>query len=82
MPRDINVFLSGWRTTGINVSVPQYEQIIELHWINDAGLAQTATRTVRFPNVLSGIPAGRLRRYVDTILLSEARILAGVDIDE
>jgi len=80
--REVNVFHSGWRATGTSVSVPQYESTYRLVWVDDAGVRHEASRLVRFPNVLSGIPARRLREYVDTILLNEARILAGIDPDQ
>ena len=79
MAREVNVWLSGWRATGTNVPVPQYELTIRADWATNAGVSKTDTRTVRFPNVLAGIPAERLREYVEAILLREARILAGVD---
>lgn len=82
MAREVNVWQSGWRATGTNVSVPQYEHKIRIQWTDDAGVSHEAERTVRFPNVLSGIPARRLRECIEAILYREARILAGIDADE
>jgi len=80
--REVNTWQSGWRATGTNVSVPQYEHVIRIQWVDDDGVSHDATRTVRFPNVLSGIPVRRLREYIEDILYREARILAGIDRDE
>ena len=81
MARSVNVWTSGWRATGTNVPVPQYEMTIRLEWVTDAGESREAQRTVRFPNVLAGIPARRLKAYVEDMLMAEARILAGIDED-
>jgi hypothetical protein len=81
MARSVNVWTTNWRATGTNVQVPQYEQTIRIEWVDDAGEARKAQRTVRFPNVLANIPARRPKEYVEAMLMREARILAGIDED-
>lgn len=81
MARQVNIWTGGWRATGNNVQVPQYETTIRFQWTRNDGTARDEERTVRFPNVLNGIPAARLKEYIEHILLAEARILAGVDDD-
>lgn len=79
MAREVNVFIGGWKATGNNVQVPQYETTVRFQWTRNDGETRDNERTVRFPNVLNGIPAARLKDYIEDILLREARILAGVD---
>lgn len=79
MAREVNVFTGGWKATGNNVQVPQYETTIRFQWTRNNGTTGNQERTVRFPNALNGIPAARLKEYIEAILLNEARILAGVD---
>jgi hypothetical protein len=52
---------------------------VTFNWVRNDGTTGTDTRTVVFPNVLGGIPAERLKGYMEQIVLAEARILAGVD---
>lgn len=79
MAREVNVYPGAWTAVGTNASVPRWSIQIKFDWVDNAGAAHTNTRTVTFPNVLSGIPAERLREYMKNIVLAEARILAGVD---
>lgn len=79
MAREVNVFLGDWTALGTNAQVPRWSLQARFDWVDNAGAPHTNTRTVIFPNVLSGIPAERLREYMQQIVLAEARILAGVD---
>lgn len=77
--REVNLTVSDWTAIGTNASVPRYSVNLTTQWIDNAGASHTATRTVTFPNVLSGIPLPRLREYMERIALAEMRILLGVD---
>lgn len=79
MAREVNIFLSDWTALGTNASVPRWSLQVRTDWVDNAGVSHTNTRTVTFPNVLTGIPAERLKGYMETIVMAEARILAGVD---
>lgn len=79
MAREVNVYTGDWTPVGTNASVPRWSIQIQFDWVDNAGVAHTNTRTVTFPNVLSGIPAERLREYMEQIVIAEARILAGVN---
>jgi len=79
MAREINVYLGNWTAVGTNAQVPRWSLQIQFDWVDNAGASHTNTRTVTFPNVLNGIPAERLKGYMQNIVLAEARILAGVD---
>lgn len=79
MPREVNIFTGGWTAVGTNASVPRWSMQVRMDWVDNAGAPHTQTRTVTFPNVLSGIPAERLKGYMEQIIMAEARILAGVD---
>lgn len=79
MAREVNLFLSGWTALGTNASVPRYRVDLTTQWIDNAGASHTDTRTVTFPNVLSGVPLQRLRGYMEQIALAEIRLLLGVD---
>lgn len=79
MAREVNIFTGAWTAVGTNASVPRWSLQVRFGWIDNAGAAHTQTRTVTFPNVLTGIPADRLKGYMEQIVMAEARILAGVD---
>jgi len=79
MAREVNIFTSDWTAVGTNASVPRYSMTLTTNWIDNAGVAHTDTRTLTFPNVLSGVPLSRLKGYMEQIALAEARIALGVD---
>jgi hypothetical protein len=79
MAREVNLQISGWTAVGTNASIPRYRVDLTTQWIDNAGVSHTDTRTVTFPNVLSGIPVSRLRGYMEQIALAEIRLLLGVD---
>jgi hypothetical protein len=79
MAREVNLQISGWTAVGTNASIPRYRVDLMTQWIDNAGVSHTDTRTVTFPNVLSGIPVSRLRGYMEQIALAEIRLLLGVD---
>lgn len=58
----------------VTVNVPEQAAPI----VNVAA-PHTDTRTVTFPNVLSGVPLSRLREYMQDIALKEIRLQLGVD---
>lgn len=79
MAREVNLQISDWTPVGTNASVPRYSVNLTTKWVDNAGAPHTDTRTVTFPNVLSGVPLQRLRGYMEQIALSEIRLLLGVD---
>ena len=79
MAREVNVYLGDWTALGTNASVPRYSVNLTTQWIDNAGAAHTDTRTVTFPNVLSGVPLSRLKGYMEQIALAEIRLLLGVN---
>lgn len=79
MAREVNLTISDWSAVGTNASVPRYSVTLTTQWIDNAGVSHTGTRTVVFPNVLSGVPIGRLKGYMEQIALAEIRLLLGVD---
>lgn len=79
MAREVNLFVGDWTALGSTAPVPRYSIQVKHDWTDNAGVAHTDTRTVTFPNALSGIPLSRLKTYMEQIILAEARILLGVD---
>lgn len=79
MAREVNLTISGWTPLGTNASVPRYSVTLATDWVDNAGAPHTDTRTVMFPNVLSGVPLARLKGYMEQIALAEIRLLLGVD---
>lgn len=79
MAREVNLQISDWTAVGTNASIPRYRVDLTTQWIDNAGVSHTDTRTVTFPNVLSGVPLSRLRGYMEKIALAEIRLLLGVD---
>jgi len=78
-PREVNVYTSGWRATGVNVQVPQYELVVRFEWVDNAGVSHTGKRTVKFPNVLAQMPAEYVAERMKDVLLDYARLNCGVD---
>lgn len=79
MAREVNVTISDWTAVGTNASIPRYSVTLTTDWVDNAGAAHTDTRTVTFPNVLSGVPLSRLKGYMEQIALAEIRLLLGVN---
>ena len=79
MAREVNLTISDWTAVGTNASVPRYSVNLTTQWIDNAGVSRTDTRTVTFPNVLTGIPLARLKDYMERIALAEMRIILGLD---
>lgn len=79
MAREVNLFTSGWKATGTNVSVPQYELVVRFEWTAHDGTKHTGTRTIRFPNVLSQLPADYVKEKMTQMLIDYARNDLGVD---
>ena len=79
MAREVNLQISDWAAVGTNASVPRYSVTLTTNWVDNAGAPHTNTRTVTFPNVLSGVPLARLKGYMEQIALAEIRIALGVD---
>ena len=79
MARNVNVFTSGWRTTGVNRTVAQRALDIRIDWIDNAGAARTRTETVNFPDCLATFSADELKDIGQDIILREIRKRAGVD---
>lgn len=79
MPREVNLTISDWTAVGATAPVPRYSIQVRHDWTDNAGVKHTDTRTLTFPNALSGIPLARLKGYMEQIILAEARIQLGVD---
>ncbi len=79
MPREVNIFLGNWTALGSTAPVSRYSIQIQHDWTDNVGAKHTDTRTLTFPNALSGIPLARLKDYMERIILEEARIQLGVD---
>jgi hypothetical protein len=77
--RSVNVYTSGWRATGATVAVPVYEQRVRVEWIDDTGKPHTTDETVRFPNVLTALPAADVREIVEATMMLEIRSRQKVD---
>lgn len=77
-PREVNVYTSGWKATGTTVSVPQYELVVRFQWVDVTGVSHKGTRTVRFPNVLTQLPASYVAERMKDMLLDYARQELGV----
>lgn len=78
MTREVNVYTGRWTNTGATAPVPRYTFSARFEWVDDAGAAHSDDRVYTFPNVLSGIPARRLREYMEEIIVREAMIARGI----
>lgn len=79
MAREVNLTFTGWRATGTNVQVPQYEIQVTHEITRNNGTKVTRTRTVRFPNFLAQVPQEWLEEELKDLLIRAARKLDGVD---
>lgn len=73
MARNVNIMTSGWRATGVNVPVPQFELRVSVEYTDDAGVKQTKTGTVLFPNILSQIPVPYLAEEMKDLIVKYFR---------
>lgn len=81
MARNVNIQTSGWRATGVNVPVPQYEMQIQVEYTDNAGAPQTKSGTVRFPNILSQIPPAYLAEEMKDLIIKYFRKREVIDDD-
>ena len=70
--REVNIYTSGWRATGNEVFVPQYEMTVRADWRTSDGEPHTATRTIQFPNLLQDIGAEKLKDTIWDLILMYA----------
>lgn len=79
MAREINIYTDGWKATGKNIGVPQYDITTTINWIDSYGIAHTRTETLRFPNFLQTVSANDLKDWMTEMMLREARQRLAVD---
>lgn len=79
MAREVNVQFGGWRATGTNVQVPQYEISVTFEWTANDGTVRTRTRLVRFPNFMQQVPTEWLQEELQDLLVRAVRRIEGVD---
>lgn len=76
---NVNVWISNWHATGIDVPVPQYEVDLTIEWNDRAGAPHSWTGTAVFPNDLQLVPVAWLKDVLEDLLLRCARKRLGVD---
>jgi hypothetical protein len=84
MARDVNVWTSGWRATGTNVQMPQYEMVVRVEWTDSAGTPHTGQKTVTFPNDFKTIAVAHpawAKRKLTELMLEGLRLEYGVDVE-
>jgi len=77
--KNVNVYITNWQKVGDTVPVDKWTVDIEINWINEQSELQEHEGTYTFPNILGGIPLSRMRKYMEELVLREARIQLGVD---
>lgn len=82
MARNVNVWITNWRQTGQQVSVPQYAVDIRAEWIGNDGQPRERTETVRFPNILGDVPASWIKEELTNLMFRALRVKAGIDVTE
>lgn len=73
MAREVNIFTSNWKKTGVNISVPQYSVVVTINFTRNDGTQGTATETLKFPNFLNNVGAADLKEWLTELMLREAR---------
>jgi hypothetical protein len=73
MAREVNIYTSRWKKTGVNVSVPQYSVDVTINFTRNDGTSATRTETLKFPNFLSKVGADDLKEWLTELMLREAR---------
>lgn len=79
MPRNVNVFFSGWIKTGTRVQFDQWRTSMTINYVDDTGAPQTWTGNVTFPNDLSLAPAEWLKEELSELIIRVARKRLGID---
>ena len=78
MATNVNVFYSNFRL-GTNVTIQRRLVDVIINWIDDAGLPQTRTRTITFPDDLGLIPVGILKEELTELMIRIVRRIEGID---
>lgn len=77
--KGVNIFTSNWKTTGKNISVPQYSVDVTIQWVDKLGVQQERIETLLFPNALTRLGATNLKEWLLELLIREARERLEVD---
>ena len=78
MATSVNVFYSNFRL-GTSVTVQRRLIDITINWMDDAGLPQTRTRTVTFPDDLGLISTEILKEELTELMIRIIRRVEGID---
>jgi hypothetical protein len=79
MARNVNVWLTNWHWTGIEVLTPQAAVDIHIEWVDDEGQQREHTETIKFPNVLADVPVPWLKERLEDLILIGLRKKLGID---
>ena len=79
--RNVNLYFGNWTDDGVTVPVPRYSNTFTIQWTDKTSHPHEIVKLVRFPNVFQQVPLGRLRDYMEEIILKELRIQYGIDMD-
>lgn len=73
MAREVNLFTSNWRATGLKIQVPQYSVDVRLDWIDNDGVSHTRSEILKFPNFLQRVGAADLKEWLTELMTREAQ---------
>lgn len=78
MQDGVNVSVNNWHATGLNVQVAQYKANVTVTWVDDAGVPQSWTGEVTFPNDLGLVPLAWLKEAITELLVKAGRKRLGI----
>lgn len=79
MAQNVNVYLGDFTKTGQKVQVDQWKTTITIQWINAAGVAQSRTVDITFPNDLALVPGAWLKEELLHLIMKAAFERLGVN---
>ena len=80
--RNVNIWIDNWTDLQNTVPFPQYGVDVRLEWTGADDQPHEHENTYTFPNVLQNVPLSRLRRYMEEIILREARLALNIDEED
>jgi hypothetical protein len=79
MGRNVNYRASNFQWTGATPATPQATFDFEMDWIDDAGVPQSWSGVLTFPNDLALMSSEFQRRAAEEIAIAAVRIRQNVD---
>ena len=83
MTRSVDeINLTNFRLTGTSISIQRRAIDVEVKWTDNAGVKQTMTRTLTFPDFLTNRTNNWIRGKLTQLMIDAVRVELGIEAEE